>query len=126
MHAFIVLLHYYGPLKRFLGCLSLLSYLPSALQKRSAPRVERQVVDSHCLSFLDHQWAWSMKMSLLYTCVGYYVIKADFNPSGATGGNICFRIGRFLQDIRSSTYTLLVAILDVRLIFRLDGANWWQ
>ena len=28
-------------------------------------------------SFLDHQWAWSIKTSLLYTCVGYYIIKAD-------------------------------------------------
>ena len=35
---------------------------------------------------LDRQCAWSMKTSLLYTCIGYY---ADFNPSGATSRNVC-------------------------------------
>ena len=27
-----------------------------------------------------------MKTSLLYMCIGYYVIKANFNPSEAVGG----------------------------------------
>ena len=30
----------------------------------------------------------------------------DSDPSGATFGNICFRIARFLQDIRSFNHAL--------------------
>ena len=35
-----------------------------------------------------------------------YVITEDSDLSGATGGNVCFQIRRFLQNIRSSMHAL--------------------
>ena len=61
--------------------------------------------------FSDHQWVQSMKTSFLYTCLRCNVIKADSNPSGATGGNVCFQIQRALgllmhKDAMSTILTL--------------------
>ena len=49
-----------------------------------------------------------MKSSLMYMYVGCNVIEVDSNPSGATGGNVYFRIWRFALVVPRNALGLLM------------------